>query len=199
MTGYKIGKVNFYQALSAAAPLRLNGISIAMFRSTAHRGWAVAPHPEGLDRAILEVFTMANKPTEPISFPLHLSREVERLFDEMIHRPWGFCREIRGWNPSVDLYETDDALILEADLPGVKADDVKVKIENGDLVLQGWRTLEESQRHGQFYTMERSSGHFVRRMKLPESVDKESIQAEFHDGVLRVTIPKAKHRGEESK
>lgn len=142
---------------------------------------------------------MAKKPTDLISFPLHLSREVERLFDEMIHRPWEFCRDIRGWNPSVDLYETDDALILEADLPGVKADDVKVEIENGDLVLQGWRTLEENQRHGQFYTMERSSGHFMRRMKLPESVVKESIQAEFHDGVLRVTIPRAKHRGEESK
>ena len=61
---------------------------------------------------------MAKKQNDLISFPMHLSREVERLFDEMIHRPWGFCREIRGWNPPVDLYETDEAFILEADLPG---------------------------------------------------------------------------------
>ena len=92
----------------------------------------------------------------------------------------------------MDLYETEDAFILEADLPGVKADDVKVEIENRDLVLRGWRTLEKSESHGQFHTMERSSGQFVRRIKLPESVDQDGIQAEFHDGVLHVIIPKAK-------
>jgi HSP20 family protein len=137
---------------------------------------------------------MAKKQNDLISFPIHVPREVERLFDEIIHRPWGFCREIRGWNPSVDLIETDDAFVLEADLPGVKADDVKVEIDNSDLVLQGWRTLEESESHGQFHTMERSSGHFMRRMTLPESVNKDAIEADFRDGVLRVTIPKEKKR-----
>jgi HSP20 family protein len=126
---------------------------------------------------------------------MHLSREVERLFDEMIHRPWGFCREIRGWNPSVDLYETDEAFILEADLPGVKPEDVKVEIQNGDLLLQGWRALENSQ--DKFHTMERCSGQFFRRMKLPESVRKDAIKAEFKDGVLRVILAKAQQkRGE---
>ena len=48
---------------------------------------------------------MAKKQNDLVSFPIHVSSEVERLFDEMIHRPWGFCREMRGWNPSVDLYE----------------------------------------------------------------------------------------------
>ena len=141
---------------------------------------------------------MAKKRTELVSFPMHLPHEVERLFDEMIHRPWGFCREIRGWNPSVDVYETADALIIEADLPGVKAEDVKVESENGDLVLQGSRTIEKNQSDGQFHTMERSSGHFIRRIKIPDSVDKDRIQAEFHDGVLRVTLRKIKQqkRGE---
>jgi len=110
---------------------------------------------------------MAKKQNDLISFPMHLPREVERLFDEMIHRPWGFCRDIRGWNPSVDLRETKTTFILEADLPGVRSEDVKVEVQ-------------------------RSSGHFMRRIKLPESVDKDAIQAEFHDGVLRVILPKAK-------
>jgi HSP20 family protein len=128
---------------------------------------------------------------------MHLSQEVERLFDEMIHRPWGFCREIRGWDPSVDLYETEEAFVLEADLPGVKAEDVKVEVQDTDLVLQGWRTLEKTQRDGRFHTMERSSGQFIRRMKLPESVDINAIKAEFREGVLRVILPKAKpERGE---
>ena len=141
---------------------------------------------------------MATKPNDLIAFPMHLPREVERLFDEMIHRPWGFCRDIRGWNPSVDVYEIEDFFILEADLPGVKAEDVKVEAENGDLVLQGWRTIETSQSDGQFHTMERSSGNFMRRIKLPESVDKTAIEVEFHDGVLTVRLPKLKgdKRGE---
>ena len=137
---------------------------------------------------------MAKKPNELISFPMHLPREVERLFDEIIHRPWGVCREIRGWNPSVDLYETEAAFILEADLPGVESDDVKVEVENHDLILSGSRSLEKDYSDGQFRTMERSSGEFMRRMELPESVDKEAINAEFRNGVLRVIIPKAKKR-----
>jgi HSP20 family protein len=122
---------------------------------------------------------------------MHLSQEVERLFDEMIHRPWGFSREIRGWNPSIDLFETRDSFVLEADLPGVKSEDVKVEVENGDLVLEGRRTIEKSESNGHFHTMERSSGYFVRQIKLPDSVDKDDIKVEFKDGVLRVTLPKS--------
>jgi HSP20 family protein len=137
---------------------------------------------------------MAKKSNDLVSFPMRVSHEVERLFDEMIHRPWGFCREIRGWSPSVDLYETPDAFVLEADLPGVKEEDVTVNVENDDLVLQGWRTLEKSHSDGRFHTMERSSGHFMRQMKLPESVDTNAIQAEFRNGVLRVILPKTKQK-----
>ena len=137
---------------------------------------------------------MAKKQNDLISFPMHLSREVERLFDELIHRPWGFCREVRGWNPSIDVYETADAFVLEADLPGVKPEDVKVEAENGDLVVSGWRAIEKRQSEGQFHTMERSSGNFTRRIKLPESIAKDAIEAEIHDGVLRVTLPKLKEK-----
>jgi HSP20 family protein len=142
---------------------------------------------------------MAKKQSDLISFPIHVSNEIERLFDEMIHRPWGFCREIRGWNPSVDLFENTDVFVLEADLPGVKLDDVKVEIEDGDLVLRGWRVLEQSHSEGHFHAMERSSGHFMRRMRLPEAVDRTAIKAEFNDGVLRVIIPKAEKRKGEAK
>jgi HSP20 family protein len=95
----------------------------------------------------------------------------------------------------VDLYETAEAFVLEADLPGVKGEDVKVEVRNDDLILQGRRTLEQSHGDGKFHTMERCSGNFIRRMKLPESIDKETIQAEFKDGVLRVILPKMKKRG----
>jgi HSP20 family protein len=139
---------------------------------------------------------MADKRNAPISFPIKLANEVDRLFDELIHRPWGFSRETRSWNPTIDLYETADSFVLEADLPGVKAEDVKVEVHDGELVLQGGRTLVQNDSQGRFYTMERSSGYFVRRMTLPASINKETIVAEFKDGVLRVILPKVTSRKE---
>ena len=136
---------------------------------------------------------MPKKESEPISFPIPLSREVERLFDEIIHRPWEGAREVRGWNPSMDLYETADAYVLEADLPGVKAENVKVEVQNGDLVIQGQRLLDHDERNEHFYIMERGSGFFVREMKLSEPVDKDNLRVEFLDGVLRIVLPKSKN------
>jgi HSP20 family protein len=117
---------------------------------------------------------------------------VERLFDEIIHRPWGVCREIRGWNPSLDVYETDKEFIVEVDLPGVTSGEVQTEIVDSDLVVRGSRSLEKRYTEGQFHTMERSSGHFVRHIHLPEPVDKDGVKGECHDGVLRVVVPKAK-------
>jgi HSP20 family protein len=123
---------------------------------------------------------------------------VDRLFDEIIHRPWGFTRGVQGWNPSIDLYETPEAFVLEADLPGVKKQDVKVEVEGNDLILQGERSSERSHSSDRFYCQERHSGRFVRRMTLPESVKKEEIRAEFSEGVLQVILPKTKEREKRS-
>ncbi|MBI3301386.1 MAG: Hsp20/alpha crystallin family protein [Deltaproteobacteria bacterium] len=124
-----------------------------------------------------------------------LSQEVDRLFDELIHRPWGFNRTAAEWNPQLDLYETETAFILEADLPGVREQDVSVKIADGDLVLQGKRSFEQVRTEGNFYCHERRSGQFLRRLPLPASVNHEQIRAEFRDGVLRVTLPKTNTEG----
>jgi len=137
---------------------------------------------------------MGQKQNDLKSFPIHLSKEVERLFDDMIHRPWEFCREIRGWHPCVDLFENSDSFLLEADLPGVKLEDIAVEVENSELVLRGYRMIVQTRREGRFHEMERSSGHFLRRLKLPESVDETKIAAEFCDGVLRVRIPKQRRK-----
>lgn len=137
---------------------------------------------------------MAKNSKAAVSFPMRLSHEVERLFDEMIHRPWGSAREIRGWNPSVDVYETPEAFLLEADLPGVNAEDVFVEVINAELVLRGSRSIERGHIDRQVITIERSSGHFLRRIKLPQTVDEDRIDAEFRQGVLRVTVPKLQSR-----
>jgi HSP20 family protein len=123
-----------------------------------------------------------------------LSQEVDRLFDELIHRPWGFGRSTEEWSPQLDLYETDTAFILEADLPGVKEREVAVTVEDGDLILRGARTFERVTTQGNFHCHERRSGRFERRLRLPASVDQGQIRAEFRDGVLRVVLPKQPER-----
>lgn len=126
-----------------------------------------------------------------LSLPVRLSQEVDRLFDELIYRPWGFGRTREAeWSPQLDLYETDTAFILEADLPGVKEKDVSVEVENHDLVLHGQRSFERVITQDCFHCHERRSGRFVRRLRLPTSVDQAQIRAEFGDGVLRVALPK---------
>ena len=123
--------------------------------------------------------------------PVQLSQEVDRLFDELIHRPWGFARSSADlWSPELDLYETETAFILEADLPGVNEQDVSVVVENGELVLRGTRSTTRTTTQGTFHYNERRSGSFARRLRLPTSVDQEHIRAEFAHGVLRVTLPK---------
>lgn len=142
---------------------------------------------------------MADEKNWP-SFPIQLPRlpdEVDRLFDQMIHRPWGFTKHLAEWNPSIDLYETPEAFILEVDLPGVKREGVKVEVEGQDLILQGERTREQKQTTEKFHYHERFSGKFMRRMTLPKSVDKEKIEAEFTEGVLRVMLPKTEQGKEQ--
>jgi len=134
---------------------------------------------------------MAKKESR-LSLPVQrLSQEVDRLFDELIHRPWGLGRtSAEEWSPQLDLYETDTAFILEADLPGVKKQGVSLTIENGELVLQGQRSFERVTAEESFYCRERRAGHFVRHLRLPASVSQAHIRAEFRNGVLRVTLPK---------
>jgi HSP20 family protein len=127
-------------------------------------------------------------------FPLRLPEELERLFDELIHQPWGICEELQGWNPAIDLYETPEAFVLEADLPGVIEEDIKVEVNESSFVLEGRRSRPQGRNDGKFHRRERFFGEFVRQITLPESVDKDGIVVEFGNGVLRVTLPKAKTR-----
>lgn len=127
-------------------------------------------------------------------FPLpfqRLSQEVDRLFEDLIYRPW----RTRGagasaWSPPVDLSETETAFILEADLPGVKLQEISVAVEHKELVVQGTRMLKQKGTEDTVYCRERPAGQFVRWLHLPTFVDRERIRVEYYDGVLRVTLPK---------
>jgi HSP20 family protein len=111
-----------------------------------------------------------------------LQDSVTRLFSEPASRPW---------SPAVDIYETENELVVKADLPEVDAKNVGIQLENGTLTLKGERKFEEQKNgHKGFHRIERSYGAFVRAFSLPDTVDGEKVKADYKNGVLTITLPK---------
>ncbi|HEY3936556.1 MAG TPA: Hsp20/alpha crystallin family protein [Bryobacteraceae bacterium] len=107
---------------------------------------------------------------------------LSRLFSEPASRPW---------TPPVDIYETENELVLKADVPEVDPKNVGIQLENGTLTLKGERKFEQEQKNGKgFHRIERAYGSFVRAFSLPETVDAEKVKADYKNGVLTVTVPK---------
>jgi HSP20 family protein len=95
-----------------------------------------------------------------------------------------------SWAPAVDIYEQDGNIVLKAELPGVDAKEVDIRLENNVLTLRGERKLDGEVKRENYHRVERSYGSFTRSFTLPTVVDQEKIKAEYRDGVLRVTLPK---------
>jgi HSP20 family protein len=96
----------------------------------------------------------------------------------------------RPWVPAVDIRETENELIVKADIPGMKFEDIDVRLENGTLTLRGERKFEEEKKEGGWHRVERSYGSFERVFTLPDSVNPEAVTADYKDGTLTVTLPK---------
>jgi HSP20 family protein len=109
-----------------------------------------------------------------------------RLMDELM-RSTGNGNHVTGFTPLVDVYETDDEYLVKVDLPGVKADDVNVEVNENVLSISGARVADET---GQAQLVERPYGSFVRTLTLPQGVDSDSIGAGYQNGVLELRIPK---------
>ncbi|MEC9082590.1 MAG: Hsp20/alpha crystallin family protein [Pseudomonadota bacterium] len=95
------------------------------------------------------------------------------------------------WAPAVDIKETPEAFMVEAELPGMTKDDVKVTVHEGVLTIQGERKSEEETKDKKLHRIERFYGSFMRRFTLPDNVDENSVTANFKDGLLTLTIQKA--------
>ena len=106
---------------------------------------------------------------------------VNRLLSEPGSRPW---------TPAVDIFETENDLIVKADLPEVDMKDIEIKIENGTLSLRGERKFEKNETQKGFHRIERSYGVFVRYFTLPDTVDTEKVHARLDAGVLTISLPK---------
>jgi len=113
-----------------------------------------------------------------------------RVFQDTVNRLMSDQATTRPWAPAVDILETENDLVLKADIPGVDLKDVDIQLENGTLTLKGERKFESEEKRKGFHRMERSYGSFVRYFTVPDTVDSEHVQAEYHNGVLTVTLPK---------
>jgi HSP20 family protein len=120
-----------------------------------------------------------------------LQDEVNRLFSTNLTRAFGDEGIARGaWNPSVDIYENKDQIVLEAELPGMNREDFDLTVENNVITLRGERRFEKKDDGDNYHRVERSYGSFTRSFTLPQTVSAEGAQAEYRNGVLRVTLPK---------
>ena len=120
-----------------------------------------------------------------------LQEEVNRLFSTNLTRAFGDEGIGRGaWAPSVDIYENKDQIVLEAELPGMRQEDFDLSIENNVITLRGERRFEKTDETDNYHRVERSYGAFTRSFTLPQTVSAEGANAEYNNGVLRVTLPK---------
>jgi HSP20 family protein len=94
------------------------------------------------------------------------------------------------WNPSFEVRETDDAIVLKADVPGVRQDDLDIQLVGNNLRISGKREHEQEQEEGTLHTYERSFGQFSRSFVLPEFADLDKVTCDLKDGVLNLVVPK---------
>lgn len=124
-----------------------------------------------------------------------LQGDVNRLFDSFFgRREAGPASAVRRWVPAMDLVETDDQLVLRADLPGMSREDIEIEIKDNVLTISGERKAEHEEKGEGFHRIERASGRFSRSLGLPRGMDATSVNASFENGVLEVRMPKPAER-----
>lgn len=115
---------------------------------------------------------------------------INDLFDENLGRS-STRPSVRHWHPAVDVLESKDAYLIRAELPGMKRDEIKVEVKDGDLVLSGESKSEKPADGVEYRHVERVAAKFWRSFSLPETANPDGIEASYKDGILEIRVPKA--------
>lgn len=127
--------------------------------------------------------------TNPLRELFELQRGINQLFDESFGTPREEVAS-RAWTPAVDVYEDEDSFLIKVELPEINREDVKVNLNENTLSISGERRVENEDKRDNYHRVERSYGQFYRSFTLPPNVNAEGINAQFKEGVLRLTLPK---------
>jgi HSP20 family protein len=129
---------------------------------------------------------------DPFRDLLSIQDRMNRLFEQTMSR----SRSEEGiasstWTPAVDIYETPEAIVMQADLPGLRREDIDIQIQDNTLTLRGERRFAKDAQEENYLRIERAYGAFQRSFTLPATVHPEKVRAVFRDGILELTLPKA--------
>lgn len=130
---------------------------------------------------------------DPFSEMMTVQRDMNRLFQSLgmpLYASKGDGERVQ-WMPTVDVMKKGDDLLIRAEVPGVKPEDVDVTVSDDVLTIRGQRTEEEEHKEGEYIRKESTFGVFERQVMLPQGTSTSNIRAEYHDGVLEITVPQA--------
>ncbi|MBI4339105.1 MAG: Hsp20/alpha crystallin family protein [Chloroflexi bacterium] len=149
---------------------------------------------------------MSSEKREERGLAARLEREVapwgndfDRFFERVMGgfglrswrvRPWLWQGD--GWMPEIDVVQEEDKIIVRADLPGMRREDIQVHVEGDTLFIQGCREEKKEMKREDYYRAERAAGEFYRAIRLPKDTDPSALQATYKDGVLEVVAPAPK-------
>jgi HSP20 family protein len=138
---------------------------------------------------------MANNLTrwEPAREMMTLREAMDRLFDDALTRPFSLMREGgSNWSPlAIDMYHTDNEIVVKATLPGLKAEDVQINVANDILTIKGESKQMDEKKEKSWHIREQRWGTFERSIMLPTGVQSEQAKADFENGILTITLPKS--------
>lgn len=136
---------------------------------------------------------------------LDLRSQMNRMFDQFFERPFGLGsffgeQELAGvFAPQLDVTETDKAITISAELPGLEPENIDISLDRNVLTISGEKRAEKEEKGARYYRLERSYGSFCRSIPLPDEVEEDKIDATFKRGVLTVKLPKSQITREKSK
>jgi HSP20 family protein len=129
---------------------------------------------------------------EPVSALARIHEDIDRMFQEFpLPGFFSLWASPTRWAPALDLYEKDNTLVVEAELPGIPKEAVKLTCSDHTLTIQGETKKEEEEKKEGYYRSERRYGSFYRTVALPEEVDFNKARAEYTNGVLKIMLPKS--------
>src|SRR6204780_5693403 len=130
-----------------------------------------------------------NRREQPFRGATTLQEQINRVFDDVVGRA-GEESNLTPWAPAVDIYETENELVVKADLPDVNPQNLDIRVENNILTIRGERKFENKVNEDNYLRVERAYGSFSRSFSLANTVNPDGIKADYQNGVLTLTVPK---------